>query len=71
MFTDIKSWGRRLKLWKHFDRMRELGFNVNPNNRVVHNQNDEIEKYIERIYSSTRQASLAGSMESVEKVNDT
>ncbi|MGX5165714.1 NAD-dependent DNA ligase LigA [Limosilactobacillus reuteri] len=50
------------------DRMRELGFNVNPNNRVVHNR-EEIEKYIEE-YTAQRDKLTYGIDGIVEKVND-
>ncbi|WP_267200882.1 NAD-dependent DNA ligase LigA [Limosilactobacillus kribbianus] len=50
------------------DRMRELGFTVNPNNRVVHNQ-EEITAYIDE-YTTKRDQLSYGIDGIVEKVND-
>ena len=50
------------------DKMRELGFNVNPNNRVVHNR-QEIEDYISE-YTAQRDQLTYGIDGIVEKVND-
>lgn len=50
------------------DRMRELGFKVNPNNRVVHNR-EEITAYIEE-YTAKRDQLSYGIDGIVEKVND-
>ncbi|MGM9891216.1 NAD-dependent DNA ligase LigA [Limosilactobacillus sp.] len=50
------------------DKMRELGFKVNPNNRVVHNQ-QEIADYIEE-YTAKRDQLSYGIDGIVEKVND-
>ena len=50
------------------DKMRELGFNVNPNNRVVHNR-QEIEAYINE-YTAQRDQLTYGIDGIVEKVND-
>ncbi|WP_278930765.1 NAD-dependent DNA ligase LigA [Limosilactobacillus oris] len=50
------------------DRMRELGFSVNPHNRVVHNR-QEITDYIEE-YTAQRDQLSYGIDGIVEKVND-
>ncbi len=50
------------------DRMRELGFSVNPNNRVVHNE-AEIAAYIDE-YTAQRDQLSYGIDGIVEKVND-
>ena len=50
------------------DKMRELGFKVNPNNRVVHNR-QEIEDYIKE-YTAKRDQLAYGIDGIVEKVND-
>ena len=50
------------------DKMRELGFKVNPNNRVVHNR-QEIEDYINE-YTAQRDQLTYGIDGIVEKVND-
>ncbi len=50
------------------DKMRELGFKVNPNNRVVHNR-QEIEDYIDE-YTAQRDQLTYGIDGIVEKVND-
>lgn len=50
------------------DRMRELGFSVNPNNRVVHNE-AEITAYIDE-YTKQRNQLSYGIDGIVEKVND-
>ena len=50
------------------DRMRELGFTVNPNNRVVHNK-EEITAYIDK-YTAKRDQLSYGIDGIVEKVND-
>ena len=50
------------------DKMRELGFKVNPNNRVVHNR-QEIENYIKE-YTAKRDQLAYGIDGIVEKVND-
>ena len=50
------------------DKMRELGFNVNPNNRVVHSR-QEITDYIEE-YTAKRDQLSYGIDGIVEKVND-
>lgn len=50
------------------DRMRELGFKVNPHNRVVHNR-QEIEDYINE-YTAKRDQLAYGIDGIVEKVND-
>jgi DNA ligase (NAD+) len=50
------------------DRMRELGFNVNPHNRVVHSR-EEIEQYIAE-YTGQRDKLTYGIDGIVEKVND-
>ncbi|MCH3921219.1 NAD-dependent DNA ligase LigA [Limosilactobacillus sp.] len=50
------------------DRMRELGFTVNPNNRVVHNK-EEITTYIDE-YTAKRDQLSYGIDGIVEKVND-
>ena len=50
------------------DRMRELGFSVNPNNRVVHNE-AEITAYIDE-YTAQRDQLSYGIDGIVEKVND-
>ena len=50
------------------DRMRELGFKVNPHNRVVHNR-QEIEEYINE-YTAKRDQLAYGIDGIVEKVND-
>ena len=50
------------------DRMRELGFNVNPHNRVVHSR-EEIEQYIAE-YTDQRDKLTYGIDGIVEKVND-
>lgn len=50
------------------DRMRELGFTVNPNNRIVHNH-EEIAEYIEE-YTAKRDQLSYGIDGIVEKVND-
>lgn len=50
------------------DRMRELGFSVNPNNRVVHNE-EEIAAYIDE-YTKQRDQLSYGIDGIVEKVND-
>ncbi|MCI1975594.1 MAG: NAD-dependent DNA ligase LigA [Limosilactobacillus sp.] len=50
------------------DKMRELGFKVNPNNRVVHNRK-EIEDYINE-YTAKRDQLSYGIDGIVEKVND-
>ena len=50
------------------DRMRELGFTVNPDNRVVHNQ-EEITAYIDE-YTAKRDQLSYGIDGIVEKVND-
>ncbi|MBB1062851.1 NAD-dependent DNA ligase LigA [Limosilactobacillus fastidiosus] len=50
------------------DKMRELGFKVNPNNRVVHNR-QEIEDYIKE-YTTKRDQLAYGIDGIVEKVND-
>lgn len=50
------------------DRMRELGFSVNPNNRVVHNEK-EIAAYIDE-YTKQRDQLSYGIDGIVEKVND-
>ncbi|MGM9906926.1 NAD-dependent DNA ligase LigA [Limosilactobacillus sp.] len=50
------------------DRMRELGFSVNPNNRVVHSE-DEIAAYIDE-YTAKRDQLSYGIDGIVEKVND-
>lgn len=50
------------------DKLRELGFKVNPNNRVVHNR-QEIEEYINE-YTAKRDQLSYGIDGIVEKVND-
>ena len=66
-FTDIKV-GVKTQA-EALDRMRELGFNVNPNNRVVHNRMMKSRNILKNIQLNET-SSLTGSMELLKKVND-